>query len=206
VLEQLANSGWRMPASETVEQALVRNGLRADDPEGDAKRASDMIEGFLGSELGRQVAVPGSAAEVPLLIRYEDVTIRGSADLIHGSNPSLVLDYKTNRLEGSSPEAKMKDYDLQRGLYALAVAKARGEQTVETAYVFLERPHEPVFRTYSARDFEQVEAKLRETLAEIKAGNFFGATAGGPQPCGRDDCAGCRIMAAQIGRATPEAT
>jgi ATP-dependent helicase/nuclease subunit A len=205
VLEQLANSGWRMPASETVEEALVRNGLSAGDPEGDVERAKEMISGFLDSELGRRVAVPGSVAEVPLLIRCEDVTIRGSADLIHGSKPPLVLDYKTNRLEGSSPEEKMRSYDLQRGLYALAVARAQHRQSVDTAYVFLERPEEPVFRTYATADFEEVEAKLRDTLGEIKSGHFFGGPGGQSRPCGQDDCAGCRLLGAQIARATPEA-
>jgi ATP-dependent exoDNAse (exonuclease V) beta subunit len=205
VLEQLAGSAWRMPAAVTVEQALIRNGLSGNDPEGDVAKASAMIAGFLDSDLGRRVSGPGSAAEVPLLIRYENVTIRGSADLIRGSDPPLVLDYKTNRLEGSSTEEKMRDYELQRGLYALAVARARDRQSVDTAYVFLELPDQPVFRTYTTDDFDAVEVKLKETLAEIKAGHFFGGPGGATQPCGKDDCAGCRMMGAQIDRARAEA-
>ncbi len=126
VLEQLAGNGWRAPAGESIEQALVRQGLKPGaDFEGDVARASEMISGFLESELGKRVAGSGSAAEVPLILRHQDVTIRGSADLISESSPPLIVDYKTNRLAGTSPGEKMKDYDLQRGLYALALSGAR---------------------------------------------------------------------------------
>jgi ATP-dependent exoDNAse (exonuclease V) beta subunit len=221
VLEQLAGSGWRMPASKTVEQALVRQGLTpgevapgdlvggeggpGDLAGGDVETAAEMVSGFLESELGKRVAGPGSSAEVPLILRHGNVTIRGSADLVHESIPPLLLDYKTNRLEGSSASEKMKAYELQRGLYALALARARGLETVETAYVFLEQPDEPLLKTYGRKDFEAVEQMLTQTLSEITAGRFFGGPDARFTPCGEADCPGCGLLAAQIERASLEA-
>jgi len=206
VLEELAARGWRTPAADTIEQALARQGLKpGSEFEGDVAKASGMISGFLESELGRQVAGPGSTAEVPLIVRYEDVTIRGSADLIHESSPPLILDYKTNRLDGSSPEEKMKDYELQRGLYALALARARNLETVKTAYVFLETPDRPVTKLFGAEDFKEVESLLRQTLGEITAGHFFGGPDASLAPCDKEDCVGCGMLAAQIERAAGEA-
>jgi hypothetical protein len=206
VLEQIAGRGWRIPAAGSIEQALSAQGLSPGaEFDGDVEKASAMISGFLESDLGKRVAGPGSRAEVPLIVRYEDVTVRGSADLIHESSPPLVLDYKTNRLEGSSPGQKMEDYVLQRGLYALGLARARGLETVETAYVFLEAPGDPVMKTYGATEFEEVESLLRKTLGEITAGRFFGGPSAEYEPCGKDDCAGCSLLAAQIGRAAARA-
>ena len=202
VLEQMAGRGWRTPDTGGIEDALARQGLKqGSDSGGDVAKASEMISGFLQSELGRRVAGPKSSAEVPLIVRYENVTIRGSADLIHDSSPPLIVDYKTNRLDGSSPEEKMKDYELQRGLYALALARARDLETVETAYAFLEAPEQPVMRLFAATDFEEVESLLRKTLGEITAGRFFGGPDAAYSPCGNADCAGCEMLAVQIKRA-----
>ena len=70
--------------------------------------------------------------------------IRGSIDLlaVRADGSVLVVDYKTDRLAGRDPAEIVSRYSIQRDLYALAAA-ARGAP-VETAYVFLERPDEPV--------------------------------------------------------------
>lgn len=99
----------------------------------------------------------------------------------------------------------MKDYDLQRGLYALALSGAGDLEGVETAYVFLEAPDRPVMKTFGEEDFEQTRTLLRKTLDELTAGHFFGGPEAVYQPCGDDHCAGCRMLAAQIERAAGEA-
>ena len=206
VLEGLAKDGWREPSDKSLAEALARQGLKSGSEfEGDVSLASTMVTHFLGSELGLRVAAGRSAPEVPLILRYENVTIRGSADLIHESDPPMIIDYKTNRLDGSSPEEKMKDYELQRGLYALALARASKRETVETAYVFLGAADRPVFKTFGTDDFDQIEALLKRTLGEITSGRFFGGPDAGYQPCGEPDCVGCRVLSAQIERAAGRA-
>jgi ATP-dependent exoDNAse (exonuclease V) beta subunit len=203
ILEEIARHGWSRPSETELRLALDRHGLaRGGDAAGELQRASQMVSGFLASDLGKRVAAGSTATEVPLVVRYEQVTIRGSADLILDSGIPLILDYKTNRLEGKEPGEKMADYDLQRGLYALALARARRLDEVETAYSFLEAPDRPVMKLYSADDFDATEDLLRQTLAEITGGRFFGGPGAEHQPCGKSDCPGCRLLAAQIERAS----
>ena len=203
ILEEIADNGWRQPSPDELQTSLRRHGLaRGSDPEGDLPRAAEMVSGFLESDLGRRVAAGPIAVEVPLVVRYEEVTIRGSADLILTSAVPLILDYKTNRLDGLEPEEKMADYELQRGLYALALARARGLDQVETAYSFLEAPERPVMKLYGAADFDTTEGLLRQTLAELTGGRFFGGPDAKYRPCGKSECPGCRLLSAQIMRAS----
>ena len=203
VLEAIARTGWKAPSAEDLKLALGRHGLdRGNDIRGHLTRAEKMVSGFLQSDLGKRVAAGSTEAEVPLVVRYEDVTIRGSADLILASEPPLILDYKTNQLDGLEPEQKMTDYELQRGLYALALARARALDEVETAYSFLEAPDRPVMKLYGAADFDATEDLLRETLAEITSGRFFGGPGVKHSPCGRSECPGCQMLVRQIERAS----
>ena len=63
--------------------------------------------------------------------------------------PPLIVDYKTDRLDGAEPgRARAAATRSSRTIYALAVAEARGASEVELAYVFLERPEEPVVASW----------------------------------------------------------
>ena len=207
-LEGLARAGWRGWGKERIEAVLEEQGLsgRAANgaDESELGIGTRMVEDFLGSDLGNRAAAARTGAEVPLLVSYGQVTVRGSADLIIEGEVPMILDYKTNRLDGASPSEKMGPYELQRGLYALALARARDIERVETAYVFLNRADEPVIKTLGPGDFSATEEYLHETLAEITAGHFFGGPDSKHEPCGRDDCIGCAMLAAQISRASGE--
>ncbi len=127
-----------------------------------------MIAGFLDSELGVRVSRTRCDIEVPVLVRLGDVTVRGFADLLdRNSSPPLILDYKTNRLDSKSPAEKMDDYGLQRDLYGLAVAHAEGAESVETAFVFLEKPAEPVVKLLAYDDLDEARTRIRNLLGEI---------------------------------------
>ena len=82
----------------------------------------------------------------------------------------LVVDYKTDRLDGADPaEVLDRDYATQRTVYALAALRD-GAPRVDVAYCFLERPGEPVVRGYTAADAdalaEQVVSLARGVLDE----------------------------------------
>jgi hypothetical protein len=82
----------------------------------------------------------------------------------------LVVDYKSDRLEGSEPEEVVaRDYDTQRIVYALAALRD-GAETVDVAYCFLERPGEPVVRRFTAAEIpalaERVVSLARGVLDE----------------------------------------
>ncbi len=60
-------------------------------------------------------------------------------------------------------------YEIQQAIYALAVAEARGVEEVELAYVFLERPEEPVSRALGRRGRSRPdEAKLEKAIARVR--------------------------------------
>jgi ATP-dependent exoDNAse (exonuclease V) beta subunit len=82
----------------------------------------------------------------PLVTGFVDVLARTP------DGGALIVDYKTDRLEGSPPvELVERDYATQRSVYALA-ALSDGAPTAEVAYCFLETPGEPVSQTFTQRD------------------------------------------------------
>lgn len=199
LLETAGRNRWRQPDRKSIDEALRARGL---DPraEGAGDRAGKMISAFLSTELAGRIQAGESSVELPLLARVGGVTIRGFADLVL-KNPAapLVLDYKTNRLDGVTPAEKMDDYLLQRDLYALAVYRTGGADSVETAFVFLEEPDSPVFAEYSPVEIMAGEDRLAGVVEEIKGGRFFGGPGARFQPCG--ECRACDTLAGRRARA-----
>jgi hypothetical protein len=103
--------------------------------------------------------------------------VNGIVD-VHAIEPdrTLIVDYKSNRLEGMTPaDVVESDYAIQRLVYALAALRA-GAPRVEVAYVFLERPAEPVSAVYEASDLDDLDRELRDVAAPVVAGSFVPAT------------------------------
>ena len=194
LLEWSQANGWAEPPQELVARHAAAAGI---DPGNGAREALlDPIRAWLGSRLLRErIAAEGvtSRAEVPLLLGVEEATLRGSIDLLveHKDAPPLVLDYKTDRLGGSSPAERAAKYSIQRAVYALAVAEARGAEQVEVAYVFLERPDEPVLTLLDAEAIERGRRDLAAVIARIGAGEFPVAA---PERRDWDLCRGCPAL------------
>jgi ATP-dependent helicase/nuclease subunit A len=178
LLEWSAAHEWREPDGEVADELLAP------------------VRAWLGSELlNERVLAPGatSRAEVPLLLRVADATLRGSIDLLveRDGEPPLVVDYKTDGLDGTAPAERAARYGTQRAIYALAVAEARGASEVEVAYVFLERPQEPVLELLDGAAMEQGRAQLAATITRIAAGEFPVAP---PERRSWDLCRGCPAL------------
>lgn len=119
--------------------------------------------------------------------------LRGSIDLLveREGAPPLVIDYKTDRLNGAEPSERAGHYEVQRSIYALAVAEALGVEEVEVAYVFLERPDEPAISTLDSEEMAAARASLEATIGRIESGDFPVA------PPGERDwslCRGCPAL------------
>ncbi len=92
------------------------------------------------------------------------------AVVLEDDGGALIVDYKSDRLEGAEPaDVVERDYATQRIVYALAALRD-GAPRVEVAYCFLERPAEPVARTFTAAD----EPALAEQLAGLARGVLEG--------------------------------
>jgi ATP-dependent helicase/nuclease subunit A len=109
----------------------------------------------------------------------------------HDHDRTLVLDYKTDALEGREPSALCDErYGGQRTVYALAALRS-GAQQVEVAYSFLERPDEVVSTLFTAADAPALELRLGELAEGLVAGRFEPSAT--PNA---DLCAGCPGRAA----------
>ncbi len=167
LLEWSQANGWSMPAME-----LVRRVSRSAEVDGGSGLTEEALltplQAWLESSFfaERIRNAQSSRAEVPLLIEVGGTVLRGSIDLLveEDGRPPLIVDYKTDRVDGTAPAVLATRYEIQQDIYALAVAEARGVAEVELAYVFLERPEEPVLATRGA---EEIEAGRRRLEAEI---------------------------------------
>jgi hypothetical protein len=99
---------------------------------------------------------------------------------------ALVVDYKSDRLEGASPaEVLGAQYETQRLIYALAALRG-GAGAVEVAHVFLERVEEPVIAAFGAEDVPELERRLSDLAGGVLQSRF--RPADGPH---RGLCSGC---------------
>jgi len=195
LLEWSQANGWREPPEDLVRRHALAEGLDPDSPGiGDSLLGS--VRGWLGSDLFEERIGEGEAetsAEVPLLLDASGTVLRGSIDLLveREGEPPLVVDYKTDRLDGSGPAGRAARYETQRDIYALAVGEARQAAEVEVAYVFLEHPQEPVLTTLGAAEMESGRERLQATIERIGSADFP------PAPVERRDwslCEGCPAL------------
>ncbi len=149
----------------------------------------DLIEGFIGSSLFKRLAAARELRrEEGFAFLLGDALITGVLDAV-ASEPggrTLIVDYKSDRLEGADPAAVVdREYRVQRLLYALAGLRA-GSQTVEVVHVFLERPEQPVSQTYGREETETLERELLRLAAGALRGEFTVTE----EPCVQV-CSGC---------------
>jgi ATP-dependent helicase/nuclease subunit A len=207
LLEWSQANGWNEPPPELVALHAAAAGLDPDLP-GAAESLLEPLRAWLGSDLlATRVGSgePRVRSEVPFLLRVgarngtagerakRSSVLRGSIDLLveeEGRAP-LVLDYKTDRLNGSTPGERASRYEVQRDVYALAVAEARHAPEVEVAYVFLERSAEPVVQTLGAAEMEAGRRRLEATIERIGRGDFPAAA---PERRSRSLCDGCPAL------------
>lgn len=193
LLELLPERRWLVPGDDEIRRVLEAHRV----PETEAATARTMIEDFLTSELGGKVRSSRVKVEASLLVEIDGVIIRGFADLlVPGPGTPLILDYKSNQLTDSSPTELMEKYDLQRDLYALAVSQAREATAVDTAFVFLRDPGNPVVDHFDQERLAETRDSVADLVGDIARGRYLGGPEATHQPCGK--CWACELMARQI--------
>ncbi|MCY4087201.1 MAG: UvrD-helicase domain-containing protein [Actinomycetia bacterium] len=160
-----------------VEQGDVKRWLTKRYPHAgaeDVERAGCQLAGWRGSALAASVGAKSTArAELGFAFEHEGILLHGRFDLYaRAGDDAIVVDFKTNRLDDVSPKELVdRDYAYQVVVYALAALKA-GASTVTTQYVFLDRPEEPVGRTFARDDLAELEGRLSEAIAAIRRAEF----------------------------------
>jgi ATP-dependent helicase/nuclease subunit A len=159
------------PAAEVRARTLARYPAATEE---DLARVESLVAAWHESPLARRLeTTPGVRPELPFAFEHEGVLLHGRVDVFaQHDGRALIVDYKTNRLDDVTPaEAVDAEYRLQRLVYALAALRA-GAEEVEVAYVFLERPQEPVAARFTQAHVRELEEGLGEAIAAIRAGVF----------------------------------
>ena len=124
---------------------------------------------FLGSPLFERLTA-AQRVRKELAFAYElappeaggrSLLVNGFVD-VYAEEPErvLIVDYKTDSLEGTDPESLCDaQYSIQRLIYALAALRS-GAPVVEVAYCFLEQPDAPARREWTAADAPALEQEL----------------------------------------------
>ncbi len=175
------------------------------------EQVSRLVASYCGSSLARRLAtLDGVRVERPFAFEVDGVLLNGRLDVLRWKDGSaLVVDYKTNILDGREPPDVVEaEYRAQRDVYALACFRA-GAEHVEVVYQFLEAPEALVSATFQPADVPALEHELGAAIARIRDGDFRPT----PSPfacsgCPALDrvCAGPGLGSQPDGRPLPELT
>ncbi|HYI37352.1 MAG TPA: PD-(D/E)XK nuclease family protein, partial [Thermoleophilaceae bacterium] len=188
LLEELDFSAPAVPPDARVAEVIESTGNAVRSEEVDD--ISALVAGFVRSPLAARIgAAERVHAELPFAFTLDtgggrSLLIDGIVDVhartrdgqgTQGTSEGdlvLVVDYKSDRLEGAEPADRVEGaYAIQRLVYALAALRS-GAARAEVAYCFLERPGDPVATVYAAADVPTLEAELRELTAGVSEGRF----------------------------------
>ncbi|HEU4972697.1 MAG TPA: UvrD-helicase domain-containing protein [Gaiellaceae bacterium] len=160
------------PSRDDLDRAV--RGWYPDVSQEELARIGEMVDAYCRSDLASRIAgLQGARPERPFTFEHDGVVIRGRLDVLwrEGSR-AVVVDYKSNVLEGRSPaEIIEAEYSLQRLVYALVCLRA-GAEEVEVAYQFLEQPDDIASTTFTVADVPALEAELSAAIVRIRAGEF----------------------------------
>jgi ATP-dependent exoDNAse (exonuclease V) beta subunit len=179
------------PTAEVIEARLEAHGA----PTAGAVVAdlSAMVEGFAASGMrDRLASARRLRTELPFVYTLGGLLVNGVVDVYAEEAPGvLVVDYKSDPVEGLDLDAYCAQrYATQRLVYALAALRS-GAERVEVAYLFLERPDEPITAVFEAADAGRLEDELSSLAAGVLEGTFVPSD----EPH-RGLCAGCPGRAA----------
>jgi RecB family exonuclease len=133
---------------------------------------------------------------VPFVLELAGAIVRGKIDLLADTpDGPLVVDYKTDALGEADPAELAGRYQTQRDLYALAVHRASGADSVRAAYCFLEAPERTVLETYEGAGLAAARERLETLIRRIGDGDF--ARTASPH---RSLCHGCPAAARLCGK------
>jgi ATP-dependent exoDNAse (exonuclease V) beta subunit len=165
----LEHLDFRRPAVVTegaVAAAAARFGLTVAPGGGDAAQIIELVDRFAAGELCRRLArATGVRREEGfrfLLGSSPGVLVGGVFDVIarEPGGRTLIVDYKTDRLEGAEPQALADTaYGTQRLVYALAALRG-GAEHVEVIHTFLELPQRPAVAHFTRDQRPALEAQL----------------------------------------------
>jgi ATP-dependent exoDNAse (exonuclease V) beta subunit len=186
LLEQVDFDDPQRPTADAVAATARRLALRVPETEEIAELVAVFARSALAERLARAAWVRREQRFAFLL--DDGPMITGILDVVAGEpgDRVLVVDYKTDRLEGLDVEELVTSaYSTQRLVYALAALRADALE-VEVAHAFLERPDQPATATFTRAETGRLERELKDLADAIERKEFTVTE----QPC-RAVCHGC---------------
>jgi ATP-dependent helicase/nuclease subunit A len=185
LLEQL---DFRRPVPAPATAIIDSTGLAPSAEE--AEEIDGLIRGFAAGELCARL---GRATDARREERFgfllaSGMLITGAFDVLarEPGHRMLVVDYKSDRLDGAAPaDVVQTAYATQRLVYALAAIRA-GAELVEVVHVFLEAPAEPVVAEFARADADRLQREVASLAAGVLRREF--AVTETPH---REVCSGC---------------
>jgi ATP-dependent helicase/nuclease subunit A len=142
---------------------------------GEIEDVLGLLKRFAGSELRARLGrATGVRREQRFAFLQSGLLITGMLDVMASEpgNRSLIVDYKTDRLEGVDPaEVVGREYGTQQLIYALAALRG-GAHEVEVVHIFLEAPEAPVTVKFTRAQVAELEARLDAMTRGVRAGEF----------------------------------
>jgi RecB family exonuclease len=188
LLERLNLRAPRVPGPEAVSTAAAAAGLRAP-TETEAAELTTIVERFASSPLRARLGrATDPRREERFAFAWSGVLVTGVIDVLvrESGGQTLIVDYKSDRLDGRDPDRLVATaYGAQRLIYALAALHA-GAARVEVDYCFLESPETPVTAVHERAELSRLEAELA-----ARAGGMLRAEFAVTEAPHRSLCAGC---------------
>ena len=141
-----------------VHALLAGASVESPDPE-----AAKLADAFRKSALGRCAATATTIErEFDFLMEVENLVLRGQIDLwFEDRGKTVLVDYKTDRVNAAEAPTHAKQYALQLRLYALALERLNGRAPDE-AYIYFLRPNTAIPVDLRPSLFDSPEAAVRE--------------------------------------------
>jgi ATP-dependent helicase/nuclease subunit A len=159
-----------------VHQALQNLDLRHPTiPAGLPQDAEELVAAFVASDIRASLAtVTDVRKEQRFAFSLNQTLVTGTFDVLarQPDGSSLVVDYKTDRLNGQDPTAVVeREYVVQRLIYALAALRA-GARRVEVVHLFLEAADRPAACSYAEEETERLHSELARRAEPLLSGRF----------------------------------
>ncbi len=157
-----------LAADEGSIEAVSRAQAVAEAIPGRSSEVARLVRRALGSEAtGRARSAPRALREVPFAAEFDGTILEGFVDLVIETQDGVeIVDWKTDDVAAAEVGKRLREYELQAGLYVLGIESATGRPVTRVTYVFArpgveESPGEPA----------ALSARARERLAEGPVGS-----------------------------------
>ena len=193
LLEKLDFARPQVPPAERVQE--LADAWEVEISGDEVEDVRGLIAAFAASPLcARLAAARGTRRVAPYAFGLEP---GGGGPLVNGfldavavepDGGVLIVDYKSDRLEGAEPaDVVARDYATQQVVYALAALRD-GAPRAEVAYCFLERPAEPVSAAFVAADAPALAERLQDLARGVLEARYPVTDTPHRELCG--DCPG----------------